>query len=68
MNEIQTQEVKNELYRVLENMDIPKLRFNDIGWLDRNIGINNSNHPNFLLASWLITKLKESKNEQMSSM
>ena len=59
MNKIQRKEVEQELHRVLENMDIPKLRFNDIAWLDRNIGINNSEHPNFLLATWLISKLKE---------
>jgi hypothetical protein len=68
MNEIQTKEVRTELHRVLENMDIPKMRFDDLGWLTRNIGINNSNHPNFILATWLIEKLKESKNEQVSSM
>jgi hypothetical protein len=42
-------------------MDIPKMRFDDLGWLTRNIGINNSNHPNFILATWLIEKLKESR-------
>lgn len=66
MNEIQEQEVRQELHRVLENMDIPKLRINDIGWLDRNIAINNSDHPNFILATWLIKKLKEHQNEQVS--
>lgn len=68
MNEIQTKEVKNELHRVLKGMDVPILRFDDLGWLTRNLGINNSNHPNFILATWLVTKLKESENEQVSSM
>jgi hypothetical protein len=68
MNEIQTKEVKNELNRVLSGMDIPKLRFDDLKWLDRNLAINNAEHPNFLLATWLIKKLKESNNEQVSSM
>lgn len=60
MNKIQENEIKRELHRYLNSMDIPKLRFNDVNWLDRNIGINNSNHPNFLIASWLIKKLKVS--------
>lgn len=63
MNEIQTKEVKTELQRVLSGMDIPKLRFDDLKWLDRNLAINNSNHPNFILATWLIKKLKDSSND-----
>ena len=59
MNDIQREEVRQELHRVLNNMDIPKLRFDDLGWLDRNIAINNSDHPNFILATWLISILKD---------
>ena len=61
MNEIQKQEIQNELNKILERMDIPKGRFNDVGWLSRNIRINNSDHPNILLAEWLIKKMKEGK-------
>lgn len=59
MNEIQKNEIKRELHRYLKSMDIPKLRFDDVNWLDRNIAINNSDHPNFLIATWLIKKLKK---------
>lgn len=57
MDKIVQNEIERELARVLENMDVPKFRFKDIGWLKRNIHINNSNHPNILLAQWLIRNL-----------
>lgn len=62
MNEIQRKEIQSELYRVLNNMDIPEMRFNDLNWLDENIATNNQNHPNFNHAKWLIQKLR--KGEQ----
>lgn len=53
----------NELQDALNGMDIPQMRKRDIGWLNRNISINNSNHPNFLKATWLIKQImKEEKN------
>ena len=63
MNSIQTQEVKQELHRILAGMDIPEFRFDDLNWLNRNMQIDNSNHPNIILAVWLVTKLRESSNE-----
>jgi len=63
MNEIQTKEVRTELHRVLRNMNIPKTKFDDLGWLNQNIVISHSEHPNFILATWLLSKLKGKVNE-----
>ena len=63
MNTIQKNEVMQELHRVLNVMDVPKDMFDDINWLDCNLAVNNDNHPNYLLAQWLIKKLKENENE-----
>jgi hypothetical protein len=63
MNKIQTKEVRAELHRVLENMNIPKIRFDDLGWLNQNMVISHSEHPNFILATWLLSKLKGNANE-----
>ena len=38
-------------------MDIPPLRFDDLHWLNRNIQINNGNHPDLKLALQLIKNL-----------
>lgn len=56
-------EVLNEL---LNDMDIPLMRrelnSNNLRWLQRNLGINNHNHPNFGRAMSLIQDiLKELK-------
>ena len=37
-----------ELQKYLKTMDIPELRKNDINWLERNLSVRNSNHPNFI--------------------
>ncbi len=51
-----------ELHKILQGMDIPNLRFNDLPWLNRNIQINNSKHPDLMLAKQLIRNLlKENK-------
>ena len=65
MNNIQVKEVKNELHRILSGMDIPEDKFDDLHWLSRNIEMNNNNHPNIILASWLIRKLRVSENEKL---
>ena len=47
-----------ELHKILEGMNIPKLRFNDLPWLNRNIEIYNSKHPDLMLAKQLIQNLQ----------
>lgn len=47
-----------ELHKILEGMDIPILRYNDLPWLNRNIEINNSKHPDLMLAKLLIQNLQ----------
>ena len=48
----------NELQQLLERMDVPTLRRNDMGWLTRNLGIRNSEHPDFNRAIELIKQSK----------
>ena len=38
--------VINELERLTTSMDVPVFRRSDVGWLLRNVEINNANHPN----------------------
>lgn len=54
--------MNDELMTMLIDMDIPAKRTSDIGWLKRNLGIRNSEHPNFNRAIELLTKeLHESR-------
>ena len=46
-----------ELEDLLCDMDVPDQRINDYGWLRRNLGINNSNHPQFRRAMDILKKL-----------
>lgn len=49
---------KNEqLMQLLETMDVPSLRMNDLRWLSRNLGMRNRRHPQFLEAIKLIRLL-----------
>ena len=49
--------MSDELANLLSTMDIPVLRREDLGWLSRNLGIRNQDHPNFAEAIALIQKL-----------
>jgi hypothetical protein len=42
---------------ILNKMDVPILRQNDVRWLSRNLGIRNSAHPDFAEAMRLIKEL-----------
>ncbi len=50
-----------ELQKIIETMDIPQMRRNlipqNIMWLNRNLRINNSQHPDIEKAMTLIKKL-----------
>ena len=46
-----------ELQELLHGMDIPENRKSDIGWLNRNLAIRNSDHPNFEPAISVIKSL-----------
>lgn len=50
-------ELITELNDILRTMEVPEARLNDTGWLMRNLGIRNGNHPDFQRAIWLV-KLK----------
>ena len=39
---------------LVSTMDIPQERLHDWNWLIRNLGIRNSNHPNFQEAKQMI--------------
>jgi hypothetical protein len=51
-----------KLHNLLCNMDLPEQKktsnhFADLLWLDRNMWIRNSDHPNFTMADSLLKKL-----------
>lgn len=43
------------LKQMLDEMDVPEKRKNDLEWLKRNLAIRNSNHPFFKDAMAIIT-------------
>ena len=51
----------NKLIDILNTMDVPPLRRNDIGWLKRNLAVRNSNHPDFHRAMTIIHDLTKKK-------
>lgn len=59
--------IPNELAEILNTMDVPMYRKEDIPWLARNLGIRNSNHPKFQTAMLIIKSLmsKQSKKSDM---
>jgi hypothetical protein len=56
---------RETLVRILKNMDIPRRRHelsnNNLRWLNRNIAVRNSGHPEFETARALITQLLRRK-------
>ena len=52
----------DELKQILDTMDVPKFRKDNLRWLSRNLAIRNSNHPDFEKAKQLITKLSGEDN------
>lgn len=60
MEEKKQESPQEELQNILEQMDIPKKRFTDIGWLNRNIGINRQ-HPMLERALELIKAILKEK-------
>ena len=53
---------KEKLSFILNDMDVPPFRKNDVGWLMRNISIRNADHPRINEAIDLIKKI--AKGEQ----
>ncbi len=56
---MEKQQLMDQLQDLLIGMDIPMTRKKDIGWLNRNIQINNSEHPNILKALWVLRELNK---------
>lgn len=56
--------MKTEILDIIQGMDVPEYRKEDVGWLLRNLGIRNSKHPNFQIAIDELKKisLHNSKN------
>lgn len=50
---------RERLTKLLDQMDVPKNRYNDYGWLQRNLNINNYYHPNILDALALVKRLRQ---------
>lgn len=51
----------NNLIDILNTMDVPILRKNDLGWLKRNLAVRNRNHPDFHRAMTIIHDLTKRK-------
>lgn len=50
-------ENQKQLAKLLETMDVPAGRKQDIPWLARNLAVRNGNHPQFQQAIGLIKEL-----------
>lgn len=53
--------MKETLDSILDTMDVPKGRRNDLQWLLRNLAIRNGQHPRYAEAVLLIKKLLRSR-------
>lgn len=42
---------------ILDKMDVPEQRKTDFGWLNRNLGVRNKEHPDFERAMQIIKSL-----------
>ena len=42
---------------ILDKMDVPETRKTDFGWLNRNLGVRNKEHPDFERAMQIIKSL-----------
>ena len=51
-------EARDELNDILIHMEIPERRLGDMGWLSRNLGINNGRHPDFERAIQLVRVIR----------
>lgn len=56
------EQLLDQLEDVLIGMNVPQQRKKDIGWLSRNISINNAGHPKLLKAIWVIQQLMKEEN------
>lgn len=57
-----TRKLHIELASILDDMDVPKHREQDFHWLNRNLSIRNSTHPNFPEAMKIIKELLKNWN------
>ena len=51
-------DVTIELQRLLDGMDVPKLRRWDLAWLRRNLAVRNGDHPDFARVMELVKRLE----------
>jgi hypothetical protein len=52
--------MQDELFALASGMDVPRMRWDDVAWLGRNLGINNRDHKDFPRAMELIRLLQKS--------
>lgn len=55
---------EERLEDILNTMDIPPFRKNDMGWLMRNIQIRNDNHPQIKEAIELIKNINKNRGNR----
>jgi hypothetical protein len=48
-----------ELENLVENMNVPSFRTRSVSWLFRNLGMQNSGHPDFERAMSIVRELKK---------
>lgn len=49
--------MREELHELLDRMDVPEQRKDDLRWLVRNLAVRNGKHPDFPEAQQLIRQL-----------
>lgn len=59
---------QQELQEILQTMNVPATRTHDMGWLRRNLAIQNSDHVELERAISLIKKLEKRQWEHPSSL
>jgi len=47
----------DDLEDLVENMDVPEFKRRSVRWLDKNLGVRNTSHPDYEKAKGLIKEL-----------
>jgi len=58
----------HELHNLLDLMDVPAFRYDDVNWLLRNLPINNGNHPQYARAYELCKEIKKEISKAIAAM
>lgn len=67
MNKTRIEKIRIQLHALLDSMEVPPDRFDDLGWLTANLQIRNRHHANFLEAYFLACQLLQEKMNSKDS-